>query len=75
MLDIVPSGSVENGYGNFGQLGTGNNATLGDEVGAVLVVGFLRVLRLPAALLFSCFISLRRHHCVRHFLDEDVRVD
>ncbi|CAM9187175.1 unnamed protein product [Pylaiella littoralis] len=33
VLDIVPSGSVENGYGNFGQLGTGNNATLGDEDG------------------------------------------
>lgn len=29
---LAPSGSVVNGFGNFGQLGTGNNETLGDEV-------------------------------------------
>lgn len=32
---LAPSGSVVNGFGNFGQLGTGNNETLGDEVKAI----------------------------------------
>ncbi|CAN0440080.1 unnamed protein product [Pylaiella littoralis] len=31
--DITPSIYIEDGYGNFGQLGTGNNKTLGDEDG------------------------------------------
>lgn len=29
---LVPSGSVERGFGNYGQIGSGDNETLGDEV-------------------------------------------
>lgn len=32
MKTLVPTESVEKGFGNFGQLGIGNNETLGDEV-------------------------------------------
>ncbi|CAM9901226.1 unnamed protein product, partial [Ectocarpus sp. 13 AM-2016] len=31
VADLEPTSSVEDGFGNFGQLGTGNNETLGDE--------------------------------------------
>eukprot|EP00903_Cladosiphon_okamuranus_P015667 g14469.t1 len=33
VLLLEPTTSVANGFGNFGQLGTGNNETLGDEDG------------------------------------------
>ncbi|CAM9513683.1 unnamed protein product [Ectocarpus fasciculatus] len=33
VADLEPGSSVEHGFGNFGQLGTGNNETLGDEDG------------------------------------------
>lgn len=32
VADLVPSGSVERGFGNYGQIGSGDNETLGDEV-------------------------------------------
>lgn len=47
MASVAPSGSVENGYGNFGQLGTGNNETLGDEV-SVLWFALLGLLQLQS---------------------------
>ncbi len=33
---LAPTGSVAAGFDNFGQLGTGNNETLGDEVRLVI---------------------------------------
>lgn len=35
VASLAPEASVENGFGNFGQIGSGNNETLGDEVGAI----------------------------------------
>lgn len=37
VAELEPGSSVEQGFGNFGQLGTGNNETLGDEVRAAAV--------------------------------------
>lgn len=34
IADLAPSGSVEKGFGNYGQIGSGDNETLGDEVSA-----------------------------------------
>lgn len=34
VADLAPSGSVEKGFGNYGQIGSGDNETLGDEVSA-----------------------------------------
>lgn len=45
---IAPTGSVLDGFGNFGQIGSGDNETLGDEV------GFSTVAQTP----FSLFLSL-----------------
>lgn len=35
VASLAPTASVENGFGNFGQIGSGNNETLGDEVSAI----------------------------------------
>lgn len=42
---IAPTGSVVDGFGNFGQIGSGDNKTLGDEVSSssVAQTSFSRV--------------------------------